>query len=136
MKDSYIRSLAKGISWRLLATLDTLIIAFLFFNSLQIAIPIAATEIFTKLILYYVHERGWNLISWGRMANAPTHLRSTAKGISWRIIGSFDTICISYFYTGNQTVSFKVGTSEVFTKVALFYFHERLWSQIAWGRMY
>ena len=136
LKDTPIRSLVKGISWRILATTDTFIIAFIFFGSLHIALPIAATEIFTKILLYYLHERQWNLMSWGRSVNAPTHLRSTVKGISWRLIGSLDTVFISFIYTGNPAGSFKVGTSEVFTKVALFYIHERIWSLITWGRIY
>ena len=55
------------------------------------------------------------------------HLISFGKGISWRIIGTLDTIVISYFITGQWKYAISIGTVEVFTKIILFYFHERLW---------
>ncbi|HMS34419.1 MAG TPA: DUF2061 domain-containing protein [Ignavibacteria bacterium] len=48
------------------------------------------------------------------------------KGISWRIIGSIDTIII----TGNTKQAFEIGFTEVFTKMILFYLHERFWMRI------
>jgi uncharacterized membrane protein len=136
MKDSNLRSLVKGISWRVIGTIDTFILAYFYFGDLKIAAPIAATEVFTKIFLYYLHERLWNTIPWGRFSNRPAHIRSLIKGISWRFFGSLDTTLISYIYSGNPWNSLKVGGSEVLTKIGLFYLHERLWAQIKWGRIY
>jgi uncharacterized membrane protein len=55
------------------------------------------------------------------------HLVSFTKGISWRIIGTLDTIIISYFVTGQWKFALSIGTVEVFTKIILYYFHERAW---------
>ncbi len=136
MLDTRQRSLIKGISWRFLGTIDTFILACLFFNSIKIAAPIAVTEVFSKVILYYLHERSWNLIAWGRLKNEPTHKRSVAKGVSWRLFGSFDTFLISLLYSGNGAAALKIGSAEVITKVGLFYLHERLWALIPWGRIF
>ena len=56
------RSLAKTISWRIIATLDTFIISLFITKELKIAGIIAALEVLTKTFLYFFHERMWNKI--------------------------------------------------------------------------
>jgi uncharacterized membrane protein len=136
MKDSNLRSLVKGVSWRAVGTLDTFVLAYFYFGDVKIAGPIALTEVFTKIFLYYLHERIWNIIHWGRHSRMPAHLRSLAKGVSWRFFGSIDTTIISYIYSGSPWGALKVGGSEVITKIGLFYLHERLWALIKWGRIF
>ena len=60
------RSLVKTITWRVIATTDTFILAWLFTSDEVIAASIAGLEVVTKLILYYVHERGWSPLQWGQ----------------------------------------------------------------------
>ena len=60
------RSLLKAISWRATGTLDTLVIAFLVTGRIKLAVSIGFIELFTKIGLYYLHERIWNRISMGR----------------------------------------------------------------------
>tara|TARA_B110000503_G_scaffold141800_1_gene236420 strand:+ start:991 stop:1194 length:204 start_codon:yes stop_codon:yes gene_type:complete len=60
--------------------------------------------------------------------------RSLAKTVSWRIIGSIDTMIITYIITGNWKFGLAVGSVEVMTKIILYYIHERLWQRIKWGR--
>lgn len=55
-------------------------------------------------------------------------LISFVKGISWRVIGTIDTIIISYFITGQWKFALSIGSVEVFTKIILFYFHDRVWA--------
>lgn len=136
MKDSKIRSLIKGISWRCIGTIDTFIVALFYFGDIKLAVPIAGTEVLTKVVLYYLHERGWNFIKWGRKENEPSHFRSVTKGISWRFFGTLDTIFISFIISGNPLASIKIGFTEVLTKIIFFYFHERLWAKIKWGRIF
>jgi uncharacterized membrane protein len=57
-------------------------------------------------------------------------VKSALKAISWRIVGTIDTMIISYFITGKVTVALSIGSIEVFTKTLLYYFHERLWAHI------
>jgi uncharacterized membrane protein len=57
-------------------------------------------------------------------------IKSIMKSISWRIVGTIDTMVISYFITGKVTVAVSIGSIEVFTKTILYYFHERLWAHI------
>ena len=57
-------------------------------------------------------------------------VKSALKAISWRIIGTIDTMVISYFITGKLTIALSIGSVEVVTKTILYYFHERLWAHI------
>nr|WP_246730475.1 DUF2061 domain-containing protein [Methylobacterium sp. 2A] len=61
-----MRSIAKAVSWRLVGSLDTLVLSYLFTGNVLIAGSIASTETVTKTVLYYLHERGWALVSLGR----------------------------------------------------------------------
>lgn len=60
--------------------------------------------------------------------------RSVAKTVSWRTIGTLDTIIISYFITGDLTMAASIGSIELFTKMFLYYFHERAWNKISFGK--
>jgi len=63
-----------------------------------------------------------------------THSRSIAKAISWRTAGSLDTFVIAALITGNARIAGGVALTEVLTKCALYYVHERVWALIPWGR--
>lgn len=60
--------------------------------------------------------------------------RSVVKTISWRTLGTLDTIIISYFITGNLVMAASIGSIEVVTKMILYYFHERAWNKIPLGK--
>ncbi|MBN1108329.1 MAG: DUF2061 domain-containing protein [Bacteroidales bacterium] len=57
-------------------------------------------------------------------------IKSFIKSLSWRIVGTLDTIIISYFITGKLSFAVSIGSIEVITKTVLYYFHERLWAHI------
>jgi len=52
---------------------------------------------------------------------------SLLKTISWRLVGTLDTIVISYVITGEMKSALSIGGVEVFSKMILYFFHERLW---------
>jgi len=62
------------------------------------------------------------------------HSRSIVKAISWRILGSIDTFVVSYFVTGKLSAAAGIASVESFTKIALYYVHERSWGMVKWGR--
>jgi len=57
-------------------------------------------------------------------------VKSLLKAVSWRIVGTIDTMIISYIVTGRLTLAFTIGSVEVVTKTLLYYFHERIWAHI------
>jgi uncharacterized membrane protein len=60
--------------------------------------------------------------------------RSLLKAVSWRITGTLDTFVISLIVTGRATIAGSIAATELFTKIALYYGHERVWAAIHWGR--
>jgi uncharacterized membrane protein len=64
--DRPIRSLAKAFSWRVTGSIDTTLLSWFFTGDLTIAAAIGLTEVVTKMVLYYLHERVWNRIALGR----------------------------------------------------------------------
>jgi uncharacterized membrane protein len=63
-----------------------------------------------------------------------TKRRSVVKAITWRTLGTLDTIVISYVLTGEIKTAISIGGIEVFTKMFLYFFHERIWNMIKWGK--
>lgn len=61
-------------------------------------------------------------------------IRSVAKAISWRVAGTIDTVLISFLLTGSITAALSIGGTELVTKMCLYYFHERLWSRLSFGK--
>ena len=66
VKVSKMRSIYKTCSWRVLATTDTFIISYFIIGKFSFAAAIASIEVFTKMILYYLHERAWIKIKFKR----------------------------------------------------------------------
>jgi uncharacterized membrane protein len=61
-------------------------------------------------------------------------LRSVAKAISWRIVGTTDTILISWLLTGEIETAIAIGSIEVISKMLLYFGHERIWNKITFGK--
>ncbi|AXX96410.1 MULTISPECIES: DUF2061 domain-containing protein [Arcobacter] len=61
--------------------------------------------------------------------------RSVVKTISWRTVGTLDTMIVSYFVTGSLVMAASIGSIEVITKMILYYFHERAWNKLSFGKV-
>ena len=66
MREYRKRSIVKAICWRAIATLTTMLVVFIFTRQLTLAVGIGAVEVVAKLLFYYLHERTWNHIRWGK----------------------------------------------------------------------
>jgi uncharacterized membrane protein len=70
-RESHPRSFVKAVSWRTLGSIDTFLLGLFFTQDLKTAGSIAGTEIVTKILLYYFHERLWALVPWGHGRREP-----------------------------------------------------------------
>ena len=148
------RSVAKAVSWRVVGTIDTLILSWLIItylgplfglnegvshaDNLETATYIAVTEVLTKMVLYFLHERGWAMVKWDVGVDDEGHRRegikrSGVKTGTWRVIASLDTFLLAFFFTGNVGTALSIGGLEIITKLALYFFHERAWSRVKFG---
>jgi len=69
-----------------------------------------------------------------RWVLSDSRARSMAKAISWRITGSFATFLIAWLIGGNVTVAGTIAVVQIIANTILYYFHERLWNLLTWGR--
>ena len=122
------RHIAKTISWRLIGTIDTIILSWLISGDLSLGLQIGFLEVITKMILYYFHERLWFK---SNMLN--TNKRHLVKTFSWRAIGTLDTFMLGWLITGNPLTGLKIGGAEVVSKMLLYFGHEKIWYKINYG---
>jgi len=71
MREKHYRSIVKALSWRITGTVDTIVISYLITGTIKLALSIGFVELFTKVVLYYTHERVWNRIPLGREKEPP-----------------------------------------------------------------
>lgn len=131
---SYKRHLAKTITWRLVGTVDTILLSWIVTGDLFLGLQIGLAETITKLILYFLHERVWfkvNLDKEGRTLDS--RKRHLVKTVTWRFIGTLDTVVLAWIISGNPLAGLKIGFAEVVTKMLLYYLHERAWYRIDFG---
>ena len=81
-KDTNFRSILKGVSWRFFATTSTIIIVYIFFGKLELAIAAGVVEATTKIFLYWIHERIWQKFRWGIKRIEPFNLWFTGLPLS------------------------------------------------------
>lgn len=133
MAKTYRRHIAKSITWRIVGTLDTIILSWIITGNPWMGLKIGFTEVITKMILYYFHERIWFNIKAGVTKNGDSRKRHIAKTVTWRIVGTLDTMVLAWILTGNPITGLKIGAIEVFTKMLLYYLHERVWYHSDYG---
>ena len=122
------RHIAKTISWRLIGTIDTIILSWLISGDLSLGLQIGFLEVITKMILYYFHE-----LLWFKSHMLNTNKRHLAKTFSWRAIGTLDTFMLGWLITGNPLTGLKIGGAEVVSKMLLYFGHEKIWYKINYG---
>ncbi len=125
---SYKRHIAKTFTWRAIGTIDTVLLSWFITGNPFTGLKIGFSEVFTKMILYYLHERAWL-----HVRIIESHRRHLFKTVSWRFIGTLDTIILSWVISGDAMIGLKIGGLEMFTKMILYYIHERLWYKVNFG---
>ena len=60
--------------------------------------------------------------------------RSLTKTLTWRVLASLDTFLIYWFVSGEASIGITIASLEVITKLVIYYFHERAWDNVKWGK--
>lgn len=128
------RHIAKAITWRLIGTIDTILLSWFITGDPMVGLQIGFAEVVTKMILYYLHERVWFKINLSKAGVIrESKFRHLAKTITWRGVGTLDTMVLAWIITGNPLSGLKIGGSELITKMILYYIHERVWYKVNYG---
>jgi len=69
--DTALRSLVKAVSWRIVGSLTTMLVVFVFTRRVDISLSVGVVDTLLKITLYFAHERGWNSLRWGTAAIEP-----------------------------------------------------------------
>lgn len=135
MKDpSRKRHIAKALTWRMVGSVDTVFLSWLITGNPMTGLKIGFAEVITKMVLYYLHERVWFNINLSKSGLVRENkMRHLAKTITWRMVGTSDTMVLAWLLTGNPLTGVKIGLAELLTKMILYYIHERIWYRIDFG---
>lgn len=125
------RHIAKAITWRIIGTLDTIFLGWFLTGEFKLGVSIGIFELLTKMILYYFHERAWYQLNFFKQKNS--RVRHLLKTVTWRIVGTIDTMILGWLITGKIEMGLTIGGMELFTKMALYYLHERVWYKSEFG---
>ena len=133
MASTHKRHIAKAITWRVIGTLDTIILSWIITGNPYTGMKIGFSEVITKMLLYYLHERIWFNIKAGVTKNGDSRKRHIAKTITWRCVGTLDTMLLAWWISGNPLTGLKIGGIELVSKMILYYLHERAWYKYDYG---
>ena len=126
------RSLLKSVTYRGLVLMSDTIIAWLVTGQITAAIGIVLfTNIFSTM-LYYVHERVWSDFDWLQKVTQKFS-RPLTKSISYRMVTILSDFIVAGVITGNLEFSVNIILFTNIGSTILYYFHEIIWSTIAWG---
>ena len=118
IKETFRRSFYKTFTWRVVASLDTALLTWLFSGDVITGLKVGGMEIVTKLIIYFLHERAWR-IGWKKQSDKFHHSkrRSLYKAMTYRTIGTLDTFILAWIFTKSALTGGYVAIAEIFTKI-------------------
>lgn len=133
MSKAHKRHIAKTITWRVIGTIDTIVLSWFITGDPITGVQIGMAEVVTKMVLYYLHERVWFNLEAGLTKTGNSRKRHIAKTFTWRMVGTLDTMILAWVISGDPMVGLKVGAAEIITKIVLYYLHERVWYNLDYG---
>ena len=137
VKKTFRRSVYKTITWRILASIDTAALTWWFSGDIIIGLKVGGMEIVTKVIIYFLHERAWRIVGKNKLISSII-LREGVyiKQLHIETIGTIDTFILAWFFTKSAATGGYVAIAEVFTKIIIYYLHERVWDRQRFGINY
>ena len=132
------RSAVKAVGWRFTAGIVTACTSLFFTGSLATMYAIVGWDLFSKSITMFIGERLWNNVDWGKDKDAQgdSAQRSLAKAIAWRIFAATNTFfAAAVLSKGSAGAAGKIAGSDSVIKTFLFFFYERAWAKVPWGKV-
>lgn len=131
------RSLVKEVGWRIIASIITIVLGYIFTNSWATAAKVLGWDLVIKPIPRFIAERVWNRFDWGKEKGRESNKRSILKVFIWRSFALTNTFIGSFVMTQGATgASSKIAIFDTLIKTFCDYAYQRLWSLIEWGKVY
>jgi len=135
-----VRSFVKSAGWRFTAGVVTACTSMIYTGSLETAAAIVGWDLISKSFTMFLGERLWNNVEWGREESGDSAKRSLAKAIAWRIFAASNTffaaIVLNKGKEGAMGVAGKIAGTDSIFKTILFFFYERAWAAVSWGKTF
>jgi len=71
MRETHFRSIVKGITWRIIASITTMLVVYVMTGDLLLMASVGVIDVTAKIIFYYLHERTWGRVRWGMLGLEP-----------------------------------------------------------------
>ena len=142
-KETALRSAVKAIGWRFTAGIVTACTSFFFTGSLAMMYALVGWDLCSKSVTMFIGERIWNNFDWGKEkgdaeasgGGKDSAKRSLAKALAWRAFAAVNTfVGATLLSKGKVGAAGKIAGADSVIKTVLFYFYERVWAQINWGK--
>jgi len=135
-KESKRRSLLKAITWRAIGAIDTAVISWIITGDATSGLNMGLADAALKIIFFVFHDQIWESFKvdkQGKLRKGRSKKLHWVKAVTWRIFSSLLTVLLGWLILKNPLTGLKIGIVEIFTKIILFYFHERLWFRTDYG---
>jgi uncharacterized membrane protein len=132
--DSNIRTVIKTFSYRTVVAISIFLTALVMNYSAGFGLSFVVMSYTVGFVSFFVQERIWNRITWGRKDSHDSKTRSVVKTITWRV-WSFFVLFVLGLILGLQStdaVEWSIVTNVLF--LVVHYIHERVWNLIQWGK--
>lgn len=132
--DNNVRTVVKTFSYRTAVAVSIFLAALVMNYSAGFGLTFVIMSYTVGFVSFFVQERVWNMVSWGRQGLYDTRLRSVVKTVTWRI-WSFCVLFVLGLVLGLQSsdaVEWSIVTNVLF--LVVHYVHERVWNLVSWGK--
>jgi uncharacterized membrane protein len=137
--ENYWRTISKVVSIRIIFTFIHTMNTYLVTGNLLLGLKVAGLAFFVNPVLYWLHERGWNIWQWGRFDDDRRNFRegnwrSLGKDVTWRFVITGSNLLLPYFVLGSFGNALKVMGVATLVNMTIYFFHERIWNFFGFGR--
>ena len=132
--DSHIRTIAKTFSYRTAVAVSIFLAALAMNYSAGFGLAFVVLSYTVGFASFWIQERIWNRIHWGKRDGSDLRRRSVAKTVTWRIWSFFVLTVVGALMglSAESAVEWAIVTNILF--IVVHYMHERVWNLVSWGK--
>lgn len=133
--DTNFRTAVKTFSYRCAAALSVFLAALVMGHGGAFGLNFVILSFTVGFVSFFLHERVWNMVRWGRNGIDDTRLRSAVKTITWRA-WAFCVLFVTALILGlksNDALAWSIVSNVLF--IVVHYIHERVWNLVTWGKV-
>ena len=132
--DTYNRTLAKTLTYRISTFLFTYLVTFALTGAKGTSIAIAILSLTLGAVTFIIHERLWTRVKWGNLGGIDRKVRSIIKTITYRLWSLFIVFVLGLFFGLGASEALSVTVVLNIMYLLTHYTNERVWNRVKWGK--